>query len=239
MGRRYVLNKVYNNLNIREVNKIDPEAISKLVNKLEMQLINNPNQIELIKKLAQLKYFLLDFEGALKEFEKGRRLDANDIDFLIGEANTRLVLEKESISKKTVELFTKLLEERPSDITALLVLADYNFFSKNYIISKKVTDSFFWGLTTSLINPKILIFFTSVFSQFISNDSNDYNKVGIGLLAGIIDTVWYILVSYSVNLPKLKNYIILNQKIIFLFFGFILINFSIFLVSMSIEYFIW
>ena len=131
-----VLNKVYNNLNIREVNKIDPGAISKLVNKLEMQLIDNPNQIELIKKLAQLKYFLLDFEGALKEFEKGRRLNANDIDFLIGEANTRLVLEKESISKKTVELFSKVLEERPSDITALLVLADYNFYSKNYIISK-------------------------------------------------------------------------------------------------------
>ena len=131
-----VLNKAYNNLNIREVNKIDPGAISKLVNKLEMQLIDNPNQIELIKKLAQLKYFLFDFEGALKEFEKGRRLKANDIDFLIGEANTRLVLEKESISKKTVELFTKVLEERPSDITALLVLADYSFYSKNYIISK-------------------------------------------------------------------------------------------------------
>lgn len=131
-----VLSKAYNNLNIREVNKIDPGAISKLVNKLEMQLIDNPNQIELIKKLAQLKYFLLDFEGALKEFEKGRRLNANDIDFLIGEANTRLVLEKESISKKTVELFTMVLVERPNDITALLVLADYNFYSKNYIISK-------------------------------------------------------------------------------------------------------
>ena len=131
-----VLSKVYNNLNIREVNKIDPEAISKLINKLEMQLTDNPNQIELIKKLAQLKYFLLDFEGALKEFEKGRRLNANDIDFLIGEANTRLVLEKESISKKTVELFTMVLVKRPNDITALLVLADYNFYSKNYIISK-------------------------------------------------------------------------------------------------------
>ena len=131
-----VLNKVYNNLNIREVNKIDPEGISKLINKLEMQLTDNPNQIELIKKLAQLKYFLLDFKGALKEFEKGRRLNANDIDFLIGEANTRLVLEEESISKKTIELFGKVLIERPNDITALLVLADYNFFSKNYIISK-------------------------------------------------------------------------------------------------------
>ncbi len=110
--------------------------------------------------------------------------------------------------------------------------------NKNYIKLKKVTDSFFLGLTTSLINPKILIFFTSIFSQFINNDFNDYNKVGIGLLAGIIDTVWYIIVSYSVNLPKLKNYIILNQKIIFLFFGFILIIFSIYLAGISIKYFI-
>ena len=110
--------------------------------------------------------------------------------------------------------------------------------NKNLIIPKKFTDSFFLGLTTSLINPKILIFFTSVFSQFINNDFNDYNKVGIGLLVGIIDTVWYILVSYSVNLPKLKNYIILNQKIIFLFFGIFFIIFSIYLVNISIRYFI-
>ena len=146
-----VLSKLYNNLNIREVNKIDPDAISKLINKLEMQLTDNPNQIELIKKLAQLKYFLLDFDGALKEFEKGRRLNANDIDFLIGEANTRLVLEKENISKKTVELFTKVLVEVPNDITALLVLADYNFYSKNYIIAKN-----YYQKLLSLINKNSL-----------------------------------------------------------------------------------
>ena len=109
---------------------------------------------------------------------------------------------------------------------------------KDLLTPQKMTSNFLMGFTTSIINPKILIFFTSVFSQFINNDFNDYNKVGIGLLAGIIDTVWYILVSYSVNLPKLKNYIILNQKIIFLFFGMLLIIFSIYLVNMSIEYFI-
>ena len=131
-----ILKKVNNNLNIKEINKVNPEAISKLVDKLEQQLIDNPNQIELIKKLAQLKYFLLDFEGALMEFEKGRKLETDDIDFLIGEANTRLILEKESISEKTVGLFTKLLKERPNDITALLVLADYNFYKSNFKTSK-------------------------------------------------------------------------------------------------------
>ena len=43
---------------------------------------------------------------------------------------------KENISKKTVELFTEVLVARPSDITALFVLADYNFYSNNHIISK-------------------------------------------------------------------------------------------------------
>ena len=109
---------------------------------------------------------------------------------------------------------------------------------KNSEIPKKNSDSFLLGLTTSIVNPKILIFFTSVFSQFINNDFNDYIKIGIGLLAGIIDSVWYILVSYSVNLPKLKNYFIHNQKIIFLVFGVILTIFSIYLVDMSIRYFI-
>ena len=131
-----ILKKVYNNLNIIEINKINPKTISKLINKLEKQLNYNPNQIELIKQLAKLKYFSLDFEGALETFERGRQLDINDLDFLIGEANTRLILEKENISKKTLELFTNLLAERPNDITALIVLADYNFYSSNYILSK-------------------------------------------------------------------------------------------------------
>lgn len=110
--------------------------------------------------------------------------------------------------------------------------------NKNLLPTQKMTSNFLLGLTTSIVNPKILIFFTSVFSQFINNEFNDYIKIGIGLLAGTIDTAWYILVSYSVNLPKFKNYIISNQRIIFLFFGIILIIFSIYLVNISIRYFI-
>ena len=122
-----ILTKVYNNLNIKEINNINPETVSKLVNKLEEQLKDNPNQIELIKKMAQLKYFLSDFKGALEAFET---------DFLIGEANTRLILEKENISKKTIELFAEVLSEIPNDITALSVLGDYSFYSGNYSLSK-------------------------------------------------------------------------------------------------------
>ena len=111
-------------------------------------------------------------------------------------------------------------------------------FQNNLQVSKKYLGSFLLGLTTSIINPKILIFLTSVFSQFINDEFSDYTKIGIGLLAGIIDAVWYILVSYSVNLKKLRDYIILKQKLVFFIFGIILISISIYLAHVSIRYFI-
>tara|TARA_B100000900_G_scaffold398152_1_gene399241 strand:+ start:458 stop:1075 length:618 start_codon:yes stop_codon:yes gene_type:complete len=131
-----IVSKIVNNLNIKEANKINPDTIALLINKLEKKLKDDPNQIEVIKKLAQLKYFSLDIEGALNVFEMGRKIDSSDIDFLLGEANTRLILEKENLSKKTIELFNQIVIKRPNDITALLVLADYNFYLKNYNLSE-------------------------------------------------------------------------------------------------------
>ena len=113
-----------------------------------------------------------------------------------------------------------------------------NIFQNNLQLSKKYSGSFLIGLTTSIINPKILIFLTSVFSQFINDEFSDYTKIGIGLLAGVIDAVWYILVSYSVNLKKLRDYIILKQKLVFFIFGIILISISIYLFHVSVRYFI-
>tara|TARA_A100001011_G_scaffold387586_1_gene465636 strand:- start:1301 stop:1963 length:663 start_codon:yes stop_codon:yes gene_type:complete len=129
-------NKIVNNLNIKDANKINPETIATLVNKIEEKLKDDPYQIELIKKLAQLKYFSLDIDGALNVFEMGRKIDSSDIDFLLGEANTRLILEKENLSQKTIDLFNEILIRKPDDITALLVIADYNFYLKDYNLSK-------------------------------------------------------------------------------------------------------
>jgi len=120
----------------------------------------------------------------------------------------------------------------------IIFKSSQNIFQNNLQLSKKYSGSFLIGLTTSIINPKILIFLTSVFSQFINDEFSDYNKIGIGLLAGVIDAVWYILVSYSVNLKKLRDYIILKQKLVFFIFGIILISISIYLAHVSIRYFI-
>ena len=105
-------------------------------------------------------------------------------------------------------------------------------------IPETTIESIFLGLTTSLINPKILIFFTSIFSQFISQDYSIYTKFGMALLAGIIDSTWYILVCYSVSIKVVKNYIKSKQKLIFLILGTILIIFSFYLAFKAIRYFI-
>ena len=103
---------------------------------------------------------------------------------------------------------------------------------------KSLLESFILGLTTSLINPKVIIFFTSIFSQFLDDDYSVFTKIIMAFLAGVIDTTWYVLASYSVNLKTIKNYIILNQKLIFFILGSILIFFSIYLIYSSMFYFL-
>tara|TARA_B100001564_G_scaffold262702_1_gene224351 strand:+ start:342 stop:986 length:645 start_codon:yes stop_codon:yes gene_type:complete len=105
-------------------------------------------------------------------------------------------------------------------------------------LPKTILDDFVLGLTISLINPKILIFFTSIFSQFINQDYSIYTKLGMGLLAGIIDTAWYVLVSYSVSIKVIENYIRSRQRLIFLILGMFLIIFSFYLTFKATKYFI-
>ena len=106
------------------------------------------------------------------------------------------------------------------------------------IIIQSLLENFLLGLTTSLINPKVIIFFTSIFSQFLNDNYSLYTKVGMAFLAGIIDTTWYVLASYSVNLKSIKNFIKPNKKLIFFILGSILLIFSIYLIYRSMIYFL-
>ena len=102
--------------------------------------------------------------------------------------------------------------------------------SKNYIISDKVTDSFFLGLTVSLTNPKILIFFTSVFSQFIKPEMIFTEKIYIAFLASLIDVTWYILVSVFIQ-HSLSKFIKKNISIFIKLIGLILALTTIILIK--------
>ena len=72
------------------------------------------------------------------------------------------------------------------------------------------SSSFAQGFIIAIINPKILIWFTAIYSQFIDINATFVNKTILVLTPSIIDTIWYSLVSIFVTGYRLKE--ILNKK---------------------------
>ncbi len=55
------------------------------------------------------------------------------------------------------------------------------------------------GFLIALVNPKILVFFTALFSQFVRVDSQPWEKLGLTIIAGGIDALWYVLVATVIS----------------------------------------
>ena len=72
------------------------------------------------------------------------------------------------------------------------------------------SSSFTQGFIIAIINPKILIWFTAIYSQFIDINATFFNKTILVLTPSIIDAIWYSLVSILVTGYGLKE--ILNKK---------------------------
>ena len=56
-------------------------------------------------------------------------------------------------------------------------------------------QGFIEGFLISFLNPKILVFLVAIFSQFIVPNMTSLDRFFMALLAGIIDTTWYVLVA--------------------------------------------
>ena len=59
------------------------------------------------------------------------------------------------------------------------------------------------GFLIVFLNPKIMVFFLAVFSQFLTSEQSLQTQVAAATLAGIIDGLWYGLVAMLVNLGPL------------------------------------
>ena len=90
-------------------------------------------------------------------------------------------------------------------------------------------NSFLQGFTIAIINPKILIWFTAVYSQFIVIDASFYFNTILVLTASLIDAIWYIIVSILVTGYGLKNLLIKKKLIIQKTTGIVLIIISLML----------
>ena len=78
--------------------------------------------------------------------------------------------------------------------------------------------SFLQGLSISLLNPKIFIWFVAIYSQFMSVDNDMIFNTILILTAGIIDAMWYViltlLVTTNIALDFIKDKSVLLQKFV-------------------------
>ena len=92
---------------------------------------------------------------------------------------------------------------------------------------QKSVNSFMQGFAISILNPKILIWFAAIFSQFIEISSTNFVKLTMVLIASSIDGLWYIILTIIVTGFGLKQFLENNTKIIQNISGTVLIFISI------------
>jgi len=117
----------------------------------------------------------------------------------------------------------------------LLLWLSYNMFTneppvltKEHKISSR--RGFIEGFMISFLNPKILVFLVAIFSQFITNDLSFYDRAVIAILAGIIDTTWYVFVALMLAGTPLIERIRVNAVIIDRTIGMVLFVFALVLI---------
>ena len=82
---------------------------------------------------------------------------------------------------------------------------------------KENTISFLQGFSISILNPKILVWFIAIYSQFMSTENELIFNIYLVSIAGITDACWYIvltlLVTTSSALSFFQTKLIFIQKI--------------------------
>mgnify|MGYP000014593176 FL=1 len=92
-------------------------------------------------------------------------------------------------------------------------------------------NSFFQGFLIAVINPKILIWFTAIYSQFISIESSLAFNIILISTASIVDAIWYIIISIMITRYGVKSFLIDKKQLIQKSTGFILL-----IISLSLLY---
>ena len=136
-----------------------------------------------------------------------------------------------SIILTTNELLFQLIQI--IGILFLLFLGLQFIFSKKKESDKfneqKSINSFIQGFSIAIFNPKILIWFSAVFSQFVKIDASFFSHSILVITASIIDGMWYIFVALIVTSYEMNNFFQKRQDIIQKISGCILVLIGILL----------
>ncbi|MBR9830454.1 MAG: LysE family transporter [Oceanospirillales bacterium] len=83
------------------------------------------------------------------------------------------------------------------------------------------------GALISLLNPKLAVFFTALFSQFVSPEQSMTDQLILVLTAALVDGVWYTLVALLFSRPALLAWLRLHLKRVEQLTGIVLIGLAI------------
>ena len=82
---------------------------------------------------------------------------------------------------------------------------------------KEKTISFLQGFSISILNPKILVWFIAIYSQFMSVNNELIFNIYLVSIAGIVDACWYIFLTIAVTTASALSFfqakIMLIQKV--------------------------
>ena len=109
-----------------------------------------------------------------------------------------------------------MITYRPSDIS--------NEYGGNW------RRGFLEGFMIAFLNPKILVFMAAVFSQFINPDINSAGRFIMAIMAGVIDTIWYVLVAAVLAGTPIINKLRANAGLIDRSIGIIMLILALFLI---------
>ena len=88
-------------------------------------------------------------------------------------------------------------------------------------------NSFIQGFLIAIFNPKILIWFTAIYSHFIRIEADFFEKTILVSTASIIDALWYSLIAILITSYNFKNFIEKNYSRIQKSMGILLIIIAI------------
>ena len=119
-------------------------------------------------------------------------------------------------------------------IIFLLIFGILFIFQKNEKISiddnQNKLNSFLQGFSISIFNPKILIWFSAVFSQFVRSESTFLTNSILVITASAIDCIWYIFVALIVTSYGLKDFFQRRINLIQKISGIVLVIISVLLI---------
>ena len=130
------------------------------------------------------------------------------------------------IIKNNIFIFNSL---KILSIIFLIFIGVKSILNKEKLNFKRIditekTFSFLQGFSIAIFNPKILVWFIAIYSQFMSVDNKLIFNIYLVSIAGVVDACWYIILTLTITTSPVLNFFQTKENIIQKIQGFFFIT---------------